>query len=69
MAEYQNIRTGRRCTFILHAHLVFVTKFRHKVFADAHLRRMEEILPDVAKDSECERSSSSTARTTTSTYS
>ncbi|WP_327710333.1 IS200/IS605 family transposase [Streptomyces sp. NBC_00464] len=54
MAEYQNIRTGRHCTFALHAHLVFVTKFRHKVFTDAHLRRMEEIMRDVAKDFECE---------------
>ncbi|WP_405575541.1 IS200/IS605 family transposase [Streptomyces sp. NBC_01167] len=54
MAEYQNIRTGRHCTFVLHAHLVFVTKFRHKVFTDAHLRRMEEIMRDVARDFECE---------------
>lgn len=37
MTEYQNIRTGRHCAFILHAHLVFVTKYRHKVFKDAHL--------------------------------
>ncbi|WP_406209638.1 IS200/IS605 family transposase [Streptomyces sp. NBC_01017] len=49
----QQIRTGRHCTFALHAHLVFVTKFRHKVFTDAHLRRMEEIMRDVAKDFEC----------------
>ncbi|GAA2320925.1 hypothetical protein SVIO_094330 [Streptomyces violaceusniger] len=26
MAGYQNIRTGRHCTFALHAHLVFVTE-------------------------------------------
>jgi putative transposase len=44
MAEYQNIRTGRHCAFVLHAHLVFVTKYRHKVFHDAHLTRMEEIM-------------------------
>ncbi|MEU6112824.1 IS200/IS605 family transposase [Streptomyces albidoflavus] len=54
MAVYQNICTGRHCAFVLHAHLVFVTKFRHKVFTDAHLRRMEEIMRDVAKDFECE---------------
>ena len=54
MTEHQNIRTGRHCTFVLHAHLVFVTKFRHKVFTDAHLRRMEEIMRDVARDFECE---------------
>ncbi|MFB8417312.1 IS200/IS605 family transposase [Streptomyces albidoflavus] len=54
MAVYQNICTGRHCAFVLHAHLVFVTKFRHKAFTDAHLRRMEEIMRDVAKDFECE---------------
>ncbi|MFF2807035.1 IS200/IS605 family transposase [Streptomyces sp. NPDC058000] len=54
MAEYQNIRTGRHCTFVLHAHLVFVTKYRHKVFTDAHLKRMEEIMRAVCEDFECE---------------
>ncbi|MGY4966298.1 IS200/IS605 family transposase [Streptomyces sp. 900105245] len=54
MAEYQNIRTGRHCTFILHAHLVFVTKYRHKVFTDAHLKRMEEIMRSVCEDFEVE---------------
>jgi putative transposase len=54
MAEYQEIRTGRHCIFVLHAHLVFVTKFRHKVFTDEHLRRLEEIMRAVAADFECE---------------
>jgi putative transposase len=54
MAEYQNIRTGRHCAFILHAHLVFVTKYRHKVFTDAHLKRMEEIMRSVCEDFEVE---------------
>jgi putative transposase len=54
MAEYQNIRTGRHCAFVLHAHLVFVTKYRHKVFQDAHLTRMEEIMRAVCADFGCE---------------
>jgi putative transposase len=54
MTEYQNIRTGRHCAFALHAHLVFVTKYRHKVFKDAHLTRMEEIMRAVCTDFECE---------------
>ncbi|MDT0346036.1 IS200/IS605 family transposase [Streptomyces litchfieldiae] len=54
MAEYDNIRTGRHCTFVLHAHLVFVTKFRHKVFADRHLKRCEEIMRAVCEDFETE---------------
>ncbi|WP_406041254.1 IS200/IS605 family transposase [Micromonospora sp. NBC_00898] len=54
MASIQNIRTGRHCVFLLHAHLVFITKFRHKVFADRHLTRLEEIMRDVCADFEVE---------------
>jgi putative transposase len=52
MAEYEDIRTGRHCVFALHAHLVFVTKFRHEVFTDTHLNRMEEIMRGVCADFE-----------------
>jgi REP-associated tyrosine transposase len=52
MAEYEDIRTGRHCVFALHAHLVFVTKFRHEVFTGTHLSRMEEIMRDVCADFE-----------------
>jgi putative transposase len=54
MTELANIRTGRHCVFVLHAHLVFVTKFRHKVFADRHLTRLEEIMRAVCADLETE---------------
>jgi len=54
MADIQNICTGRHCVFVLHAHLVFVTKYRHNVFKDAHLTRMEEIMRAVCADFECE---------------
>ncbi|OUS90046.1 IS200/IS605 family transposase [Rhodococcus sp. NCIMB 12038] len=54
MAEYGDIRTGRHCIFALHAHLVFVTKYRHRVFSDKHLSRMEEIMRAVCEDFECE---------------
>ncbi|NGO69389.1 IS200/IS605 family transposase [Streptomyces boncukensis] len=54
MAEYENIRTGRHCVFLMHAHLVFVTKYRHHVFTDAHLTRMEEIMRNVCADFESE---------------
>ncbi len=40
--------------FALHAHLVFVTKFRHKVFGDRHLARMEQIMRDVCGDFDTE---------------
>ncbi|MBF8191876.1 IS200/IS605 family transposase [Nonomuraea sp. K274] len=52
MAEYSDIRTGRHCVFLLHAHLVFVTKFRHRIFSDIHLTRMEEIMTAVCADFE-----------------
>ncbi|MEU4677840.1 IS200/IS605 family transposase [Micromonospora sp. NPDC023737] len=54
MAELQRIRTGRHCVFAMHVHLVFVTKFRHNVFADRHLTRMEAIMRDVCADFEAE---------------
>jgi putative transposase len=54
MADLESIRTGRHCTFALHTHLVFVTKFRHKVFTGPHLARMEEIMQDVCRDFETE---------------
>ncbi|NBE79997.1 IS200/IS605 family transposase [Micromonospora rubida] len=54
MAEFEGIRTGRHCVFALHAHLVFVTKLRHRVFDDRHLARMEEIMRAVCADFETE---------------
>jgi putative transposase len=50
MAEYEDIRTGRHCVFILHVHLVFVTKYRHPVFTARHLERMEQIMRAVCAD-------------------
>nr|WP_258017786.1 IS200/IS605 family transposase [Streptomyces noursei] len=38
----------------MHAHVVFVTKFRHNVFTDDHLVGMEEITRSVCADFECE---------------
>ncbi|MEO3805593.1 IS200/IS605 family transposase [Nonomuraea sp. B1E8] len=54
MAGYSDIRTGRHCVFVLHAHLVFVTKFRHRVFAGEHLTRLEEIMRAVCAGFETE---------------
>jgi putative transposase len=54
MADIEGIRTGRHCVFLMHVHLVFVTKFRHKVFGDRHLARMEQIMRDVCADFEAE---------------
>lgn len=40
--------------FALHAYLVFVTKYRHRVFSAPHLERMEEIMRAVCEDFEVE---------------
>jgi putative transposase len=50
MAGHGDIRTGRQCVFILHAHLVFVAKYRHPVFTAAHLDRMEQIMRGACAD-------------------
>ena len=54
MLPEEDIRTGRHCVFALHTHLVFVTKYRHAVFTDRHLGRLEEIMRDVCADFEAE---------------
>ena len=54
MGQTNDIRTGRHCVFLLHAHLVFVTKYRHPVFTDAHLSRLEDIFQAVCADFGCD---------------
>lgn len=48
------IRKGRHVVYLIHAHLVFVTKRRGKVFGGAHLKRLEEIFRSVCADFEAE---------------
>ena len=47
-------RTLRHCVFLIHVHLVFVTKYRRKVFTKEILKHMEKIFLDVCKDFETE---------------
>ncbi|WP_158844465.1 IS200/IS605 family transposase [Saccharothrix deserti] len=54
MTDPEGIRTGRHCVSVLHTHLVFVTKYRHEVFSDRHLTRLEEIMQAVCADFECD---------------
>ena len=37
------IRRGRNCVFLMHVHLVFVTKYRKQVFEKIHLEYMQYI--------------------------
>ncbi len=42
-----DIRRGRSVVYNLHAHLVFVTKYRRDVLNDAMLTRCEQVMRDV----------------------
>jgi putative transposase len=54
MRQNEDIRKGRHCVFALHAHLVFMTKYRHPVFTDVHLTRLEAIMRAVCEDFGCD---------------
>lgn len=54
MTQETDYRRGRHCVFAIHAHLVFVTKYRRGVFRQEHLDRLHRILGDVCKDFDAE---------------
>lgn len=47
MKKINDIRTGRHCVFALHVHLVFVTKYRKKVFDKAAIDRLRELFAHI----------------------
>ncbi|OED35025.1 hypothetical protein AB832_06615 [Flavobacteriaceae bacterium (ex Bugula neritina AB1)] len=44
-----DIRHGRHCVFNLHVHLVFVTKYRKKIFDIEIIRFLKDVFNDVCK--------------------
>ncbi len=54
MSKSIEIRAGRHCVFNIHAHLVFVTKYRKEVFGAEHYTTMRELFGKVCKDFEAE---------------
>lgn len=48
------LRTKRHCVFLLHVHLVFVTKYRRKIFNHEHLEEMKLIFTRVCQSFESE---------------
>ena len=52
MEEKQAIRSGRHCVFAMHAHLIFVTKYRRSVFDGDAIERVGEPFRRVANDFE-----------------
>ena len=49
MLKSIEIRRGRHCTFLIHIHLVFVTKYRNTVFENKHLEYMHSIFTKVCR--------------------
>lgn len=54
MKKVNDIRTGRHCVFLLHAHLVFVTKYRYGVFTKIIPDGLKEIFASFCRDFEAE---------------
>ena len=48
------IRSGRHCTFLMHVHLVFVTKSRRCVFTQSHFQTMKSVFEKICVDFEAE---------------
>jgi len=50
MQKSKDLRRGRTCVFALHFHLVFVTKFRKRVFTKEILVSTREVFKSVCRD-------------------
>lgn len=54
MSDNKEIRRGRHCVFLMHVHLVFVTKYRRDVFTKEILDDLRDIFAAVCRDFESE---------------
>jgi putative transposase len=54
MRDNKDIRHGRHCVFLMHVHLVFVTKYRRGVFTKEVIGELRTIFTSVCKDFEAE---------------
>lgn len=52
MTKSKNISRGRHCVFALHVHLVFVTKYRSKVFDGDAINRLRALFTKTCADFE-----------------
>ena len=52
MVENNDIRHGRHCVFKMHVHLVFVAKYRRRVFDGDAVQRLRAIFGKVCADFE-----------------
>lgn len=54
MTIEQDLRRGRTCVFLMHVHLVFLAKYRRKVFTKQILNDLKEIFTSVCTHFEAE---------------
>jgi len=54
MIKSTELRRGRTCVFLMHVHLVFVTKYRRSVFKKEILEEMRQIFTDICVSFEAE---------------
>ena len=54
MTDVNEIRRGRHCVFKMHVHLVFVTKYRHRVLDGDAIERLRVIFAKVCADFEAQ---------------
>lgn len=54
MEDSTEFRTGRHCVFMLHVHLVFITKYRRDVLSELAIRDLEQIFRKVCNNFEAE---------------
>lgn len=54
MEKYNDIRHGRHCIFLMHVHLVFVTKYRRKAFSKEVIDFLRPVFEKVCNDFESE---------------
>jgi putative transposase len=54
MQRSTDLRRGRTCVFLIHVHLVFVTKYRRRVFTKQVLLDTRKIFQDVCGDFEAQ---------------
>lgn len=52
MEQDSEVRHGRHCDFKMHVHLVFVTKYRRRVFDAAAIDALRDIFQSVCRDME-----------------
>ncbi|HIE4549084.1 TPA: IS200/IS605 family transposase [Proteus mirabilis] len=54
MKNETNILRGRHCVFLIHIHLVFVTKYRRKIFYQDAIEKLRDYFASVCADFDVE---------------